>query len=40
MISGGACASPLDALKRLIGLLENAVNQALGGFKRFWEVRT
>ena len=28
-------STPLDALKRLIGLQENTVNQASGGFKGF-----
>ena len=31
--------APFCALRRLIGLLERAVNQALGGFQRFWEAR-
>ena len=33
-------STPFCALKRLIGLLQRAVNQASGGFWRFWEART
>jgi hypothetical protein len=29
--------APLDALKRLVGLLERTVHQASGGFKGFGE---
>jgi len=32
-------STPFRALKRLIGFVENVVNQASGGFKRFWEAQ-